>query len=345
VNVNYGDYLLHKRRLMAHTLRREPLNLNRVRENIPQRKRPQIRRIAPVTVAIVCPFEDGVLFCADTKISTGYEKRNQSKILFRQWGDKHNAVSVFALSGSLPYATAAAEHCERKIAEIDFANTSLDAIQGTIDAALNDYYQSHVFPHPDRYTGAVAFDLLMGLWLNGNTRILVTQQTALTKVHGYECVGSGGYLARYVLRQALGSEIQFKPDKLSLVEATVILEHAINSAVEYDEACDVEKDGPFWQEAEYVGMMRDGETGDIRERHLLGRFPEELQKESWGLIRRLARNDGNPNEQEIAIEEFCDAVQKLHEPTIEFVRSLDTLPVDDEDEELSEGESGSVTPS
>jgi 20S proteasome alpha/beta subunit len=291
-----------------------------------------------VTVAIACPFDDGVLFCADTKISTGYDKRNQSKILFRQWGRQSNGVSVFAMAGSLPYATAAAERCERALDAVDFTSTSLDAMQETIDAALNQYYQSHIFPHPDRYTSAVAFDLLIGLWLNGHTRILVTQHTALTEVHSYECVGSGGYLARYILRQALGQESSFDPSKLTLPEATLIMEHAINSAVEYDEACGYNAEGVYVGEGEFVGMMRDGQTGDIREPTFLVSFPEELQSESWNLLRRMARFQ-NPAEQEIAIEEFCDRIRKLYEPVRLFTEGMQVFEAQTQSSEENEEQS------
>jgi hypothetical protein len=260
-----------------------------------------------VTVAIACKFQDGLLFCADTKLSTGNEKRNESKIHWKRWGPSNNSVSVFALAGDVDYAAAAIEKCERAIARLRFNETSLDEIQETIELVLAGFYQAHVYPHPSRRE--IDFNLLIGLWLNGETRFLVSKETAVRRVHGYECIGSGGYLARYVLRQALGSEIRFEPEKLTKAEATVILEHAIDCTVEYDEACGYEEN-LISQDAEYVGMMRDGETGDLRtDPNFLYMFPGKLQAECWGFVRRLAAND-DLAEQETALEEFFNSVRK-----------------------------------
>src|SRR5438552_18546096 len=108
---------------MLHNVRREPLN--RKRWPVPNRRRH--RRKIPVTVAIACTFQDGVLFCTDTKITTGQQKAHESKIYAHRWGSEtENGVSVFTVSGDATYAAMAIGKCERAIAGLDFAHTSLD---------------------------------------------------------------------------------------------------------------------------------------------------------------------------------------------------------------------------
>jgi hypothetical protein len=272
-----------------------------------------------VTIVIACAFRDGVLFCADNKITTGQEKSFESKIYARQWGENNNCVTVFTASGNTDYATAAIEKCERVIAGVNFSKTSLNEIQDRIEGTLATFYHMHLFPNPDKNSMDLSF--LIGLWLNGETRILASTDATLRRVNGYECVGSGGYLARYWLRQALGSETAFDPNSLSVEEASLILEHAIDSAVEYDEACGYEG---FGGEAEYTGMMRDGSIGDIRGNTYLFKFPAELRTASWELLRRLAISKRS-NEIELVVERFCDEIREMGRDIAETYRELEVI--------------------
>ena len=63
---------------MLHNTRREPLNRERHYFPIPTPERR--RREKPMAVAIACAFQEGVMFCADTKITTGQQKSHESKI-------------------------------------------------------------------------------------------------------------------------------------------------------------------------------------------------------------------------------------------------------------------------
>src|ERR1700730_13149306 len=169
---------------MLHNTRHRPPLRHKPKENL---ERPWRKK--PVTVAIACAFQDGVLFCADTKITTGQEKAHESKIYAHRWGKEiENGLTIFVVAGDTDYAAVAIQKCQRAIAGLDFNDTSLDGIQDTIEVVLVEYYQTHIFPHPDRLN--VGFDLLIGLWLNGETRLLATKDTAVRVVSGYQCVGS-----------------------------------------------------------------------------------------------------------------------------------------------------------
>src|SRR5258707_11713265 len=107
-----------------------------------------------MTIAIGFEFQDGVLFCADTKITTDV-KTNESKIVscwYGKSGQSSACVSVFTLAGSLPYARAAIEECEHAIDALDFTDAttvSLDRIQNAIRSALTKFYRRHVYPQGD----------------------------------------------------------------------------------------------------------------------------------------------------------------------------------------------------
>jgi len=305
---------------MLHNVRHEPLN----RKRCPVPNRERRRRKNPVTVAIACAFQDGVLFCADTKITTGQQKAHESKIyIWPRDQPFNNRCAIFIVAGDTDYAAAAIEKCERAIAKLDFSSTSLGEFQDSIEAVLVDFYQTHIFPHPDRLL--VGFDLLIGLWLNHEIRVLATRDTALRIVHGYECVGAGGYLARFWLREALGAESQFKPEHLTLEEASLVVEHAINNAVEYDESCGYDSAEPYATgEAEYIGLKTNGDVGPIQEHAHLRSFPKQLQSATWRLLKVLAKAK-SVSESENAVEEFCETVQRAHEPLMEFQVSLDQL--------------------
>lgn len=274
-----------------------------------------------MTVAIACAFQDGVLFCADTKITTGQQKNHESKIHIRQYGlDIKNGVTLFTVAGDTDYAARAIQKCERVIDGLNFQQTSLDEMQDAIEAVLAEYYQAHIFPHPDRRI--VGFDLLIGLWLDGETRILATKDTAVPVVSGYECVGDGGYLARYWLRQALGPESKYDPNSVTSEEASFVIEYAMNSAVEYDESCDYEKYG----EAEYVALMRNGDVGDIREYTHLREFPEALRIGTWNLLKRLAKSKED-SERKLALDEFVEVVRKQHSFLIDLDIGFEKIKV------------------
>ena len=299
---------------MRALLRREPLNRKRFLFPVPTPER--CRRDKPITVAIACAFQHGVLFCADTKITTGQEKSHESKIVARQWGEEiKNGVTLFTFSGAAQYAAAAIRKCERGIEGLDFRSSSLDEIQDTIENRLVGYYRTHIFPHPDKDRG-VNFELLIGLWLDGEMRVLSSEDTALNIVNGYDCVGAGAYLARYWLRQALGPESKYDPTTVTLEEASFIAEYTMNSTVEYDETCDYEK----WGEADYVHMMEIGDVGDIREYSHLREFPEALRTQTWTLLRNLVKSK-DVSGRKAALDRFVNVVNN----------QLDTLNRFDDD--------------
>src|SRR5271165_3390167 len=83
----------------------------------------RLSRRKPVTIAACFEFDDGILFCADTKI-TADVKTNQTKIFPNDYtGPGSYCATVFVIAGSVPYAKAAIRECEKRIAKLDFLQT------------------------------------------------------------------------------------------------------------------------------------------------------------------------------------------------------------------------------
>jgi 20S proteasome alpha/beta subunit len=283
---------------------------------LPKPKRPErLPKPKPVTIALGFQFNDGLLFAADTKITTDV-KTNQSKIAY--FRSDYCAVT-FALAGVLPYARSAIEKCEMELCQVDFLNATFDDVQNALEKALTQFYQMHVHPNPESRD----FGLLIGVWLKGKSRFFSSYESTLHIVQdSYECLGTGAYLARYWIRQFLASEgtansspRTLLPENLSLKEASLIVEYALDSVMEYDESCG--------GEAEFFIMKSNGEMGDLREYvYPSGSFASELQRSTWRLLRKLVQAEDKADT-EIAIDEFGEAVReanKAHAGLFELIK-------------------------
>jgi hypothetical protein len=47
------------------------------------------------------------------------------------------------------------------------------------DGTARTVYKEHIFPHPDRASGTVYFELLVGIWLEGETQIFISNETVV----------------------------------------------------------------------------------------------------------------------------------------------------------------------
>ncbi len=155
-------------------------------------------RRKPVTVAIGFACDEGLLFCTDTKITTNI-KTNGNKI--EHWvSDDSNCSLTFAISSTdVNFPKTATKQCWDYLKQMDFSTVSMETVHHAAQFSLAEFYRDHIFPHPDRTPGAVFLELLVGIWLRGETRLYVSHETVLNEVDHYECIGSGGYLAKYLL--------------------------------------------------------------------------------------------------------------------------------------------------
>ncbi len=262
-------------------------------------------RRKPMTVAAGFVYDEGLLFCVDTKISTDI-KTNESKILYQTYGDG-KCATAFAISGyDLKFAKAAIESCEGAILSVNFIDTAIniESIRKTIQSALAKFYKQHIFPHPDRGAGgAVDFEFLIGIWLGGETRMFRSRETMLVTVDGYDCLGTGAHLAVYLIRQYRRASHNAN----TLQDVGLIASFAVNSAINYVET--------VGGEAEMLVMKNRGaiDSGCKVEIYPGGEFIPRLQALTWGLIHELAQVRGDFEiETANRFEQYFDRVRSLN---------------------------------
>ena len=260
----------------------------------PRKKRPRRKRM---TIAAGFAFDDGLLFCVDTKIATDI-KTNGSKLLFYTHGEGKCATAFAISSADLNFPRSAVESCREAVSKIDFASANIESVRKAIQSALAKFYREHIFPHPDRSSGAVYLELLIGIWLKGETRLFVSHETLLNEIEDYECIGSGAYLAKYLIRQYGYGNAESR----TLSDAGIISSIAVNAAIDYDEGCGGEAD-----------MLILNNSGQVEEtcRAVLypgGQLAEGLQREYWKLLHDLAQAGADTK---LVIENYSDRIRKL----------------------------------
>jgi 20S proteasome alpha/beta subunit len=185
-----------------------------------------------VTIAIGFAFDGGLLFCADTKI-TGDIQANQSKIV-RYSSTDGNCSLVFALSSAdINFPMVAVSGCWQYVRQIDFSTVSIETVHHAVQESLGDFYRDHIYPHPDRTPGAFFIELLVGIWLRGESKLYLSHETVLSAVEQYECVGAGSYLAKYII----GQYKKANHGAIALQDAALISYHAVQAAIDYDARC------------------------------------------------------------------------------------------------------------
>jgi len=280
----------------------KPLRLIDPRTYWPRRK--------PVTIATGFVYDDGLVFCVDTKISTNI-KTNESKLSWCVYGEGRNCATAFAISAmDLKFAKSAVDFCEEAVARIDFKDSEvgIESIRKAIQSALTKFYKEHVFPHPDRgVPGVVDFEFLIGVWLNNETRLFESRETVLSHVPLYECRGQGAYLAKYLIRQYL----EANPGPLTLQGAALIATCAVSSVMEYDESCGGEREG----DPEILIVRNSGECDNAYSNAAYPSvvFARELQGEMWKLLHDLSHIKGdNDVESPQHLEAYFERVRKLN---------------------------------
>ena len=165
-------------------------------------KLPQIEnrlRRKPVTIAAGFICEDGLLLCADTKITTSV-KTNESKMVHHVSDDRQCSLTFVMSSDDLNFPRAAIQSCWEYASGMDFASATMESVRNVVQFPLAEFYRDHIYAHPDRSPTLVFQQLLVGIWLRGETALFRPHETLLIPVEDYECIGSGAYLAKYLMR-------------------------------------------------------------------------------------------------------------------------------------------------
>lgn len=151
-----------------------------------------------MTIAVGFLYKEGLLLCADTQF-TGEIKLLGSKILSYEYKD--GSKSAFVVVGHSRYARMCVNLIEESIAELGDSDRSLSKMHLVLVEGIKQLHQGHIFKHPRRDEIIVQF--LVGLWSEKDKALAFysTQDTAVARMYGYDCLGSGETLAQYQIRR------------------------------------------------------------------------------------------------------------------------------------------------
>jgi hypothetical protein len=119
------------------------------------------------------------------------------------------------------------------VRQIDFSTASIETVHHGVQESLGDFYRDHIYPHPDRTPKSIYLEILVGIWLRGEMRLYKAHETVLNPISQYECIGSGAYLAKYLIQQYLKANGEHMDSK----DAELMAAFAVRSAIEHDESC------------------------------------------------------------------------------------------------------------
>ena len=118
-----------------------------------------------MTIAAGFRFADGLLLCADTQLTVAqFAKLSGSKIVPIDFESNGGSKVVFALTGSVPYAHMAIEHCRRALAAQPPEQMASADIALTIEDTLEGFCQDHLYKHPAFERGELPVQMLVGVW-------------------------------------------------------------------------------------------------------------------------------------------------------------------------------------
>ena len=259
-------------------------------------------RRKPVTVAIGIPYDEGIVFCADTKVMYTI-KGNESKLPFYSFADGRCALLFAISSDDINFPKAAIARCVEMVEKTDFTTATIDSVSDTVEFALAEFYRDHIYPHPDRAPGQVYMQMLIGIWLKNQTRLYSMHETVLRLVEEYECIGAGEYLSKYLMKQyKLANQEPF-----TLADAALMATCCVEEAIDYDEKCG--------GEAEIVIMRNDGEISNGHRTSLYPNYklPGVFRSEVWRLLHGLAVAQMSSEANVVApglVEGFCERIRE-----------------------------------
>jgi hypothetical protein len=272
-------------------------------------------RRKPVTIAVGFAYDSGLLFCADTKITTNI-KTDESKITVLRSDDGLCCMTFAISSDDINFPQSAISACWDLVNQMNFATSTMDAVHNTAEFSLAEFYRDHIYPHPDRTPDAVFLEILVGIWLRGETRLYVSHETLLTPVEDYECVGSGAYLAKYLIQQYH----QANPRAHTLEDTAIMASFAVQSAIDYDEHCGGNPE-----------LLIITNSGECTNAYHTAAYPsdeliKQLQLETWRLLHNLAHVEDGSMEIDTALqlEEHFERVRQINK-SYQYVFDMKSL--------------------
>lgn len=146
-----------------------------------------------MTIAAGFTCENGIILCADTEVSLSTFKVSGPKAYIQNKGDLRWGIVGAGLTDSVDMAI-------QKVWDALAGCDSIYEAKGAIEATIAIVYKNYLFPDPEGLAKR-DFQLLIGLWHNGEMALLKTSRLIVVDVPRYDVVGSGWELASYLLDQ------------------------------------------------------------------------------------------------------------------------------------------------
>ena len=208
-----------------------------------------------MTIAAGFLYSGGLALCTDTQF-TGIFKIHGTKLLSHEYDD--GSKSVFATVGHATYSRMCVQLVQDQIADTDKRDRTLSKMHLILIAGVKALHQEHLFKHPDRADiGGVQF--LVGFW-SAKDRALgfySTEETAVQRLYGYLCLGTGQLLGDYLLRPKYKRRINTtQPHKHSQQEVLQMARDALSEIKQHDPN--------VGGDSQFVTLSDDGELSPIQ---------------------------------------------------------------------------------
>jgi 20S proteasome alpha/beta subunit len=150
-----------------------------------------------MTIAAGFLYKGGLALCTDTQFTSIF-KIHGTKLLRYEYDD--GSKSVFATVGNASYGRMGAQLIQDQIADTPKSERTLPKMHLILIAGVKALHQEHIFKHPNRIDIAVQF--LVGFWSAKDKSLgfYMTEDTAVVRLYGYVCLGTGQLLGDYILR-------------------------------------------------------------------------------------------------------------------------------------------------
>jgi hypothetical protein len=147
----------------------------------------------------------------------------------RIYGQKIFPVTItgepyaFALAGNEAFGAMAIQECQDAITDITPGNRSLRAVRGALKKVVKSINEDYIDRRPDIERESARVDLLIGAWIprSGGAHLFSSSGPALRSQFEYECLGTGSYLGRYLLRD--GFHRNMSTDEVVLLATQMLL--------------------------------------------------------------------------------------------------------------------------
>ncbi len=275
----------------------EPPEISVVPQPLKYTRYPWISKGKRMTIAAGFRVQEGILLCADTQY-TGTQIINETKLFPLDCGEVR---VVMALAGSEAYGKMVIQECLEAIRQSSMTRT-LRAMRLAIRETLKPLYEEYVDTRPTAAErDGAQFCTLTALWSKAEgLDLIASQDTAVWTVPSWNCLGSGEYLARFLLdpvyTPSISSEI-----------AVRLAAQAMAAIKGYDAACG--------GDTEMILMHSDGsmEAVDQRKIRRAEHRMQEHEREGRKLMLSLANLSQRDDRFDEDLKTFSDRARETRQ--------------------------------